>query len=67
MIEATRIFERCKELYPIRPHSDPIAEKIFSLAWEHGHASGEQDILFYYCDFAELAQTAITETLQVKL
>lgn len=30
------------------------ADRVFELAWEHGHSSGEQDIEFYYADFVAL-------------
>lgn len=35
-----------------------VADKVYSLAYEHGHASGYSDIENYYQDFAELARVA---------
>lgn len=35
-----------------------VADKAFRLAWEHGHASGEADVEFYFVDFADLAADA---------
>lgn len=35
-----------------------VSDRVFSLAWEHGHASGEQDVESYYVDFADLAGDA---------
>jgi hypothetical protein len=36
----------------------PIADRVFALAWEHGHANGEGEVEFYYVDFADLAGDA---------
>lgn len=32
----------------------PKEPKLFDLAWEHGHASGFNEVSIYYCDFVEL-------------
>jgi len=34
----------------------PKADKCFSLAWEHGHSSGYQEVYNYYSEFVELIQ-----------
>lgn len=35
--------------------SSAVQDKVFGLAYEHGHASGYSDIANYYVGFAELA------------
>jgi hypothetical protein len=35
-----------------------VSDRVFSLAWEHGHAGGESDIEYYYIDFAALTLEA---------
>lgn len=35
-----------------------VADKVYSLAYTHGHSSGLADIENYYQDFAELARVA---------
>lgn len=35
-----------------------VADKVYSLAWEHGHSSGYSEVENYYQDFAELARVA---------
>lgn len=35
-----------------------ISDKVYSLAWEHGHASGYGEVENYFQDFAELARVA---------
>ena len=35
-----------------------VANKIYALAWEHGHASGFGEVEMHYQDFADLAQVA---------
>ncbi len=37
---------------------DSVADRIFGLAWEHGHANGEGDVETYYVDFADIAGDA---------
>jgi len=32
----------------------PKEQKLFELAWEHGHSSGYSDVYNYYVDFVEL-------------
>jgi hypothetical protein len=32
----------------------PKVDKLFSLAWEHGHSSGYSDVYNYYSSFVEL-------------
>lgn len=34
--------------------SNPKAEKVWSLAWEHGHSSGYSEIEIYFEEFVEL-------------
>jgi hypothetical protein len=36
----------------------PVADRVFALAWEHGHSSGEGEVEIYYVDFADLAGDA---------
>jgi hypothetical protein len=33
---------------------NPKVDKLFSLAWEHGHISGHSDVYNYYSEFVEL-------------
>ena len=37
-----------------------VADRVFALAWEHGHAYGAGEVENYYIDFADLATTAYT-------
>lgn len=34
----------------------PKADRLFALAWDHGHSSGYGEVMSYYEDFAELLQ-----------
>lgn len=34
--------------------SHPKAERCFALAWEHGHASGLEEVMGYFEEFVEL-------------
>ena len=31
-----------------------ISDRLFELAWEHGHSSGYREVAIYYDEFAEL-------------
>jgi TPR repeat protein len=33
---------------------NPRADKLYSMAWEHGHSSGYSEVYNYACDLAEL-------------
>lgn len=35
-----------------------VADKVFALAWEYGHAHGEGEVESHYIDFADLAHSA---------
>lgn len=43
--------EACEKAFGMAGH--PKAELLWKKAWEHGHANGYRDVLFYYDDFAE--------------
>lgn len=36
-----------------------VADKVFALAWEHGHSSGYSEVESYYIDFAELVHVTV--------
>jgi hypothetical protein len=38
--------------------SQAAQDKLWELAWEHGHSSGESEVRYYYGDFADLAEIA---------
>ena len=35
-----------------------VADKVWDLAWEHGHASGYTEVGYHYADFAQVAVAA---------
>lgn len=37
---------------------DGLADTVFRMAWEQGHASGNQEVANYYIDYAQLATQA---------
>jgi len=66
--EARRAAQRAEEkAHQDRMHAEyaepfgiprAVSGKVYSLAWEHGHASGYSEVENYFQDFAGLAQTA---------
>ena len=57
--EQKRIEATARKMYPLSQRNFALEMKVFELAWEHGHSHGENDVLNYYCDFAELAQAGL--------
>lgn len=58
-------YDKCKEIKTAGEAKDffeewfgtkdhPKADKLFGLAWEHGHSSGVYEVAIYYSDFMEL-------------
>ena len=41
-----------EEEHGVRNH--PKADRVFELAWEHGHSSGYEEVVSCYADFVEL-------------
>ena len=60
--EQKRIEAKARELYPLSVRNFALEIKVFELAWEHGHALGESEVLNHYCDFTEVAQAALNTT-----
>jgi hypothetical protein len=54
--EERRLYDEFKqdlfEEYRVQEH--PKREKVFNLAWEHGHASGYSEVYNYFGDFVDL-------------
>jgi len=51
--------KRCRENYPVSVRNYELEMTLFRLAWEAGHAHGDEEVLSKYCDFAEAAQVAV--------
>ena len=54
--ETSRLEEEFKtDLFDEHGVTDhPKAQKVFALAWEHGHSAGYSEIAIYFDDFVEL-------------
>jgi len=54
--EERRLMDLFKEdlLLELGLRGHPKAEKLWQMAWDHGHADGLQDVLYWAEDFAQL-------------
>lgn len=46
--------QKLEEKYGVVGH--PKADRLYELAWEHGHSSGYSEVEIYYDDFVELVK-----------
>jgi hypothetical protein len=56
-----------RERYGLRVVPDRIAERVWNLAWEDGHASGYWQVEEFYADYAELVLAVREATIREAL
>ena len=55
---------KCEAKYPLRDNvSERVKAYAFNCAWEAGHSNGLSEVLWHYCDLAELAQMAANDAV----
>ncbi len=56
-IEEQQIVEKfkaaCEEAFKVKQLKKSIRDRLWNKAWEHGHANGYTEILFWYDELAE--------------